>query len=281
MLAAGVSGPRTWTCMKEKDRFDMIDLHNHILPGMDDGAADLDESLAIARQFLAEGVTRIVATPHVNPVRDTGPTAEEVRTSVAALREALVHAGIDLEVLPGSEIFLTPEVPELVKRGEVASLGGGSAVLVELPFDRRPAGFEHPLAQLVDAGYQPVLAHPERYAFVQRDPAALDSVVDRGVVLQLTAPAFLGQYGDLVRRTARQLLRQGCYGLASSDRHHPGPERSLAVLHKQLSDEAYKELADLLLRTNPARLLSGENIVCPHSELDAELCAIAGPVRGE
>ena len=241
----------------------MIDLHNHILPGVDDGAADLDESIAIARQFVSEGVVRVAATPHFDPERRSGIDANDVEEKLSEVRESLEAAGVQLEVVAGHELFLTPEAPSLLEAGRVSPLGLGSAVLVELSLmlEHPPLYLDETLFQLQLAGYQPVLAHPERYPFVQRDPAALDAVVAREVILQLTAPSLLGEYGWRIRRTAERLLRQGSYTVAASDRHHPGRDRSLADLHQRIAELRDSEVAEMLLRSNPQRLLNGERVV--------------------
>lgn len=241
----------------------VIDLHNHILPGLDDGAADLSESLAIAERFVAEGVTRVAATPHFNPLGKTGVSAAEVRDRVVVLRDALRSAGIPLEVEPGSEVFLAPEVPDLVAAGDVATLGASRAVLVELPFEGRPLYAEQTLAALLFAGYRPVLAHPERSGWLQRDQDAVEDMLRRGVVLQLTAASLSGYYGPSVRRAAEGLLRRGAYATAASDRHHPEQPRSLADLHAAISSAAGDETADLLLTENPGRLLADEPVERP------------------
>ena len=243
----------------------MIDLHNHILPGVDDGARDLEESVEIARQVVSEGVARLAATPHLDPERNTGLPASGVRIKVAELQAALDEAGIDLTVVPGNELYLTPDAPELVESGVASPLGGGAALLVEvsLVVEQRPAHLDETLFRLQLAGYQPVLAHPERYPFVRRDVESLGRLVRRGVALQLTAPSLLGEYGPEVRETAVSVLQRGWDAVAASDRHHPGPGRSLAELHGSLAQSTSAELADLLLRTNPDRLLTGRPIVPP------------------
>lgn len=243
----------------------MIDLHNHILPGVDDGAADLAESLAIARQFLSEGVTAVAATPHLDPLRGTGTRAPEARQAVAGLNEALSEADVALTVRSGSEVFLTPDVPALLAAGMVATIADGPWVVVELPFDHRPTYLEDTLLRIEAAGYRPILAHPERYRFVQRDAETLDHLADRGLVLQLTAPGLLGEYGTRVRRAAERLLLRGRYALASSDRHHPGQQRSLALTRARIAELRDGQTAELLLVANPSRVIAGEEVEWPGS----------------
>jgi protein-tyrosine phosphatase len=241
----------------------MIDLHNHILPGVDDGAVDFEESLSIARQFVAEGVTEVVATPHLDPLNRRGPHGQHVRHLVGELQQALAAADVPLEVVPGHEVFLTPEIVELLDTGVALPLAQGNWVLVEVPFNQRPLYLDDTLFQLELAGYRPILAHPERYSFVQRDPAGVSDMVERGVVLQLTAPALLGEYGGVVRRTSETLLRNGLYALAASDRHHSDQRRGLDRLHARIAEIAGLARADLLLKENTRRVFAGDDIERP------------------
>ena len=243
----------------------LVDLHNHILHGVDDGAGRLEESLDIARQFVSEGVTRAAATPHFNAgnaPEKRGADAETVRGRLAELQPALRSAGIDLSVLPGNEIYLTPETPRLLADGTIYALAGGRTALVELSLfaSERPLYLDDLVFQLQLDGYRVILAHPERYGFVERDGSALDTLVSGGLLLQLTAPALLGDYGGGIRRTAERLLRRGSYSLAASDRHHPGSNRSLAGLHERVTQLCDAETADMLLCENPARVLDGHPI---------------------
>jgi protein-tyrosine phosphatase len=237
---------------------ELIDLHNHILPGVDDGAATLAESVDIARQFVSEGVTRVAATPHLNPERHAGVGAEQVRRKVDEVRTALADAGVPLDVVPGNELYLVPAAPEIAKRGDVSTLGESRYLLVELSLlaSGRPLFFDDTVFRLGLEEFGVILAHPERYSFVQRDISVLDEARDRGVILQLTAPALLGEYGREVRRVAEQLLRRGAYALAASDRHHPGATRSLAAMHERIAEVCDTDTADLLLCENPARVLN-------------------------
>ncbi len=240
----------------------LVDLHNHILYGVDDGAVDLVESVEIARQFVSEGVTRIAATPHFNPDNEAGrqgANAELVGTRIAELEAALIGEGIPLPIEPGNELYLTTRAIDLLKAGTVSTLGGGKTALVELSFfmAQKPLYLNDLIFQLELAGFAVVLAHPERYPFVERAITSLDTLIEGGVLLQLTAPSLLGDYGASVRRTAERLLLRGAYRVASSDRHHPGPARSLALLHERIAELTDSETADSLLSENPTAVLDG------------------------
>jgi len=243
----------------------LIDLHNHILPSLDDGAHDLAESVEIVVRFVEEGVAAVAATPHLDPLHNRGASPGQIAAALEAVRTELASRGIDLRVHPGQEVFLTPGIVELMRSGSALPLGHSRYVLVELSLValERPLYLEDALFRLQRAEYRPILAHPERYPFVQRDPDAARELASRGIALQLTAPALLGEYGSRVRRTAERLLRSGAYALAASDRHHPGHGRSLSTLRSRLEDAFEPELGELLLVTNPGRVLDDQPLTPP------------------
>jgi protein-tyrosine phosphatase len=245
----------------------MIDLHNHILPGLDDGAADLDESLEIARRFVSEGVEVAAATPHLDPLNGRGAQPNVIEDALISLRTALADEGVPLEVLQGNELFLTPEAPSLLASGRALCLGKSRAVLVEVSLGaaERPLYLDDVLHQLQVGGYTPILAHPERYPFVVRDPSVIDGLADRGIPLQLTAPSLLGHYGSPIRRTAERLLELGRYALGASDRHRAKQTRSLSDMYRRIAELADDQTADLLLRTNPKRILQDQEPIPPEA----------------
>jgi protein-tyrosine phosphatase len=197
----------------------MIDLHSHILRGLDDGAGSLEDSLEIARAAVADGTTVIAGTPHV---RDDWPTdAGAMEQRVAELAEALAQAGIPLEVRPGGEIALDwlsrLPIEELQRFG----LGGNPRyLLVETPYYGWPLALSRSLFSLRAAGITPVLAHPERNAEVHSDPKRLVPLVEDGVLVQVTAASLDGRIGKRTQQTARRLVQGGLAHVIGSDAHH-------------------------------------------------------------
>jgi protein-tyrosine phosphatase len=196
----------------------MIDLHSHILRGVDDGARSLPDSLDIARAAVADGIAAIAATPHV---RDDWPTeAGTMEERVAELREALEVAGIPLDVRRGGEIALdwVRRLPaeELRRFG----LGGTRYLLVETPYHGWPWNLVDVLLSLRDEGLVPVLAHPERNAEVQAAPELLVPLVEAGVLVQVTAASVDGRIGRHARDCGRRLIKGRLAHLLASDAHH-------------------------------------------------------------
>ncbi len=197
----------------------MIDLHSHILHGIDDGARSVEDSIEIAKSAVLDGITVIAATPHV---RDDWPTgADAMESRVAELRSALDEAGIPLDVRPGGEIavdWLTRLPIEELRR---FGLGGNPEyLLVETPYYGWPFGLADSLFALRAQGITPVLAHPERNAEVQAAPTRLVELVEGGVLVQVTAASVDGRIGKRAHDCGLGLIRAGLAHLLASDAHH-------------------------------------------------------------
>ena len=238
----------------------MIDLHSHILPGIDDGARTLDDSRAIARQAAAEGITAIVATPHV---RDDWPTTvDRMEAGVAHLRADFAYTQIPLEVLPGGEIALG-RIP-MLSRDELDrfSLGrSGRYLLVETPYVGWPLGLERTIRELSGSGLTPLLAHPERNGEVHRDLDRVERAVAVGALVQVTAASLDGRLGRTTRATSVSLLERGLVHVLASDAHTPEVrEAGLAAAAAALKDG---ELARYLTEEVPAAIVAGEEIEEP------------------
>jgi protein-tyrosine phosphatase len=235
----------------------VIDLHSHVLPGLDDGATTLDDALAIARGAAADGVRVLAATPHVRG--DFPTTAVAMRDSLGQVRTALAAAGIALEIVPGAEIGLDRLALLTIDDLEAFALGGASrTVLVEFPYVGWPLQLAEDLGRLLDAGVRPVLAHPERNADVQEAPGRLAHLVEAGVLVQVTASSLTGRGGTEARRTAFRLLDDGLCHLVASDSHRPpAPGGRMSSAREAVKDAS---LARWLTLDVPAAIVSGTKI---------------------
>jgi protein-tyrosine phosphatase len=197
----------------------VIDLHSHILRGLDDGPQTMAQSLEIARAAAADGITVMAATPHV---RDDWPTHPELmEEGVAELRRQLEQAGIGLDVRTGGEIaidWLARLEPDELRR---FGLGGNPRyLLVETPYRGWPPALPPALAGLREAGVTPVLAHPERNAEVQARPDRLAELVELGVLVQVTAASVDGRIGRRAQQCGLLLIETGFAHMLASDAHH-------------------------------------------------------------
>lgn len=232
----------------------MIDLHSHVVPGVDDGAETIEESLVILRAAVADGTTRIAATPHV---RDDWPTPVDVmEQGVADVNRAARDAGIPIEVLTGGELDLAfaarLDDSTLARFG----LGGNPALLLlECPYFGWPLDLRDFVFRLASRGFSVVLAHPERNPDVQADPELLRSFADAGVYMQLTAGSVDGSLGSRARRSSQALLNAGLAHLIASDAHAPDVRAvGMAAAAEAVGNAA---LAQWLTADVPAALVSG------------------------
>jgi protein-tyrosine phosphatase len=211
----------------------LIDLHSHILAGVDDGARTLDESIAIARAAVASGVELMAATPHVRT--DFPTTPDTMERLVEETQTALHAAHIELELRRGAEISLgfLPRL-ELDELRRFGLAGNPRYVLLEFPYEGWPLGLETTVASLREEGITAVLAHPERNESVQLSPSQLLPAVTAGALVQLTASSLTGTGGRSARRAADALLTLELAHLVAADLHAPGVRSGLDVAAEAL-----------------------------------------------
>ena len=202
---------------------DVIDLHSHVLPGIDDGPPTIEGSLALARAAAAAGTGVLLATPHVNSRyrNDATDIAAGVRDLNARLRgEGVATAdGTPLEVRPGAEIALTLVAELAPEQLAALSLGGGPWLLVEPPFAPVAPNLDAIVLDLLDRGHRILLAHPERCPALRRDPRMLRGLVNAGVLTSVTAGSLVGHFGGEARDFALELARGGMLHNVASDAH--------------------------------------------------------------
>jgi protein-tyrosine phosphatase len=234
----------------------VIDLHSHVLPGLDDGPVDLTGSVAIAREAAAGGVTVIAATPHV---REDYPTsAVAIADALVTVREALRAASIGIEVLPGAEVaFERLRHLDLDQLRAYGLAGSPNYLLVELPFFGWPPGIHEQVQRLEEGGMTTVLAHPERNSAVQESPRRLAELVGGGVLVQVTAGSLAGGFGSTVARTANALLSGGLVHLVASDTHRAGGSGSRTALGPAVESLRDPALAHWLTHAVPAAIVAG------------------------
>ena len=183
----------------------MIDLHCHLLPGIDDGPATLEEALEMARIAVANGIKEAYVTPHLHPGRWENDLPK-IAAAVEAYRAAVAEAGIPLEIGYAAEVRLDYEIVLLIEAGRVPFLGaldGQQVMLLEFPHSHVPVGADKFVAWLLAHNIRPMIAHPERNKDVMRDPGKIEPFVRAGCLLQLTADAVAGEFGEDCAQRAR------------------------------------------------------------------------------
>jgi protein-tyrosine phosphatase len=235
----------------------VIDLHAHLLPGIDDGPPTMEDALAVARAAAASGTSTVVVTPHVS-WQWAETTAERIQRARAALQDALRAAGIPLEIRAGAEVALTRAIDLPDDELRALTLGGGPWLLVECPSTPSAAGFESALYQLTARGHRIVLSHPERCPAFQRDRDVRERLVAAGMLGSVTAGALVGRFGRQVRAFASRLLEDGLAHNVASDAHdlRRRPPGMLA----ELEEAGMAARAEWLTATVPAAILAGDPV---------------------
>ena len=240
----------------------VIDLHCHLLPGIDDGPATLEDALLLARALVADGITHVVATPHVFPGRYDNRRSS-IDAEHARFAQALKAYQIPLSTSCAGEVRLTPEALDLLALGELPFLAGPSAgvsgapkaVLLELPDGQVPLGADRFCLALVRQGITPVIAHPERNRGVMEKPERMQPFVEAGCQLQVTAASVIGDFGSRAQATALHLLDQGWVQVLASDSHNlRGRAPRMGAARAWLASHYGEAVAHALTQVGPARL---------------------------
>ncbi|HST54357.1 MAG TPA: CpsB/CapC family capsule biosynthesis tyrosine phosphatase [Solirubrobacteraceae bacterium] len=234
----------------------MIDLHFHLLAGIDDGPGTVEQSLALARAACAGGVREIVATPHVSWEHDNRAATIAELTRVLSARVAA--EGIELRVRSGAEVALTRAGELSDEELSALALGGagGEWLLVECPFTPAGRGFDTLLLALQRRGYRVLIAHPERCPAFHRDPEMLRSLVGAGMLTSITAGSLVGRFGGTVRRFTEELVREQLVHNVVSDAHDL--VRRPPGMTAELAQAGLGELAQWLTVEVPGAILAGE-----------------------
>ncbi len=235
----------------------MIDIHCHLLPGIDDGPATAEAAMALAHALVEDGVTQVVCTPHVFPGR-----FENRRSSIAEdfirFSALLQQSGLPLQLLWAGEVRLTPEVLDLVPLQELPFLGqetGRKTMLLEMPDGQIPLGAEQFVRRLMASGIRPVIVHPERNRMVMDQPGRMQGLVEEGCAMQLTAGSLLGDFGPRAQASARALLDLGWVQAVASDAHNlAGRRPRMKAAAKWLAQHYGADAARALTVSGPASL---------------------------
>jgi protein-tyrosine phosphatase len=237
----------------------LIDLHTHVLPGLDDGPASMEASVALARTAVAAGTTTMVATPHIDYAFEVDPS--RVDPAVQELQAELTRQGIGLTVLAGGEIATTRLADLPAAALDFVRLGDSPYLLLETPHGTEQPGFESYLFELRMRGMDMVLAHPERCPALQRDPDGVGRLVGAGALCAVTAGSLTGQFGRVVRDFAFDLLAAGLVHALVSDAHdhrRRSPDLTVGFAAAERRIPGISAELDWLVRDAPRAILAGD-----------------------
>jgi len=234
----------------------MIDLHTHVLPGIDDGPETIEGSVELARAAVAAGTRMLVATPHVSWAYPNDP--DTIAARVEELRVRLESEGIPLELRAGAEIAMTRLIDMRTENLLPLRLGGGAWLLVEPPFSPTVTGLQPLLFDLQRQGHGILLAHPERCPAFHREPELLPELVSEGVLTSVTASSLVGRFGEEVRRFALKMAREQLIHNVTSDTHDT--VRRPPGVTAELRKAGLGPLEDWLTEEVPTAILGGAEI---------------------
>lgn len=237
-----------------------VDIHCHLLPGIDDGAADERTALEMARMAVGEGIGTIICTPHqLGSYSSNRGTV--IRERVSELQRLLATEGIPLRVLPGGDVRIDETLISGLRSGDVLTLGDrGRHVLLELPHEVY-LPLEPLLAQLSSAGLAGILSHPERNQEILRRPSLVAQLVKQGCLMQVTAGSLLGGFGPAAQELAEELLKNGLVHFLATDAHGVRSRRPLMRrAYERVAQLANEQTANQICCENPRRVAEGETV---------------------
>ncbi len=239
----------------------MIDLHNHMLPFLDDGASDWESAVQMAHIAVDDGIIGVVCTPHwIQGCYENSRSI--ILDAVQRLQKKLDEEKISLSVFPGAELHLDFDLPQRIAEGQLATLNDtGRYALIELPMDIVPFNLKNLFWELINLNITPILSHPERNLALARDPMRLFRWVEMGVLTQVTGASLLGRFGPQTQKFTMDLLEHEMVHVISSDAHSP---RIRTPRLSQCRQEVCRLMGDSIARelflTNPRAIISGNSI---------------------
>ena len=236
----------------------MIDIHCHILPGIDDGANDLQTTLKMLGIAERDGITHIVATPHY---RQGGtPTMQDIQEKIQQVRVELDKKGVAVKLLGGADIRLTYELVEEIERNEIPTINNSRYFLLELP-DLIPPHLDDFLFEARIKGYVPIITHPERNYSLLSTPEKIESIRDAGALFQLTAMSVTGKLGRQIKKFTDQLFKKGYVDFIATDAHNTeGRPPLLSKAYRETFGILDKLEADRIFLENPRAVIENREL---------------------
>jgi len=241
----------------------MIDFHNHILPGIDDGSESLEMSLSMLKKAARQGITEVVNTVHFQHPKmyDKNVDYDYLLGEVRKLQEILNQKKIDIKIHLSSEVFYLPNLSE-ISENPLNTIGEGKYMLIEFLPGIFPSGYDEQFYDLQLKGITPIIAHPERYRFVKEDFEILEKWINKGYVIQIDAGSIRGHFGDKIKRLAIKMVKNGDVHLIGSDAHdNKGRNFCLKKTYDFIEKNISTDLVNIF-KSNSIKLLKGKELDC-------------------
>lgn len=234
----------------------MIDVHSHIVFEVDDGSKSIEQSLQILHEARKVGFDTVIVTPHY-----IEGYYEYNKNQIAERINKLQSMQDEVKILQGNEIYITENINELLEEEEASTLVDSKYVLFELPLNAEPLNLMSVVYSILEKGRIPVLAHPERYPHVQKDPNTLIELIESGVIMQSNYGSILGQYGKECKKTVQKMLKHNMVHLLGSDVHRPRTVYyNMPEILKTLEKLIGRNKLEYLTTINPSKMINNENI---------------------
>jgi len=222
----------------------MIDIHSHLINEVDDGAKNIEETSQMLKEAIKAGFTDVILTPHYMENYYTTP-CDKINEKIKEIKEMIPEG--DIQLYQGNEIYCTSNIIDLLNSNKATALNNSRYVLFELQMQEKPINLDEVIYLLINNNKIPVIAHPERYKYVQEDPNILLDYISRGVLFQANYPSIIGKYGKKIQQTVKQLLTHNMIHFLASDCHipntiYPNMEKVLKILNKWLDEKQVQKL---------------------------------------
>ncbi len=239
----------------------MIDMHSHILPEIDDGAKSIEESIEMIKEAYKAGFTAIVSTSHY--IEDSYDASKQKRYElIKIIEKRLENENIDITIYNGAEAYVNTNLNDLIKKEELVTINETKYLLIELPMNNKIIYLNEIISELKDNGIIPIIAHPERYSYVQKDPKILNDLIDQGVLFQSNYGSLIGKYGKDAQKAVKKLLKNNMIQLLGTDTHRSNSTYTqMDEIIKKFTKLLGKEKFEILSTVNPLKVIANEKII--------------------
>lgn len=238
----------------------MIDFHSHILPNIDDGSKNMEETIKLIKEAKQAGFDKIISTSHY--MQDYYEYDEQKRNEILKqVKEQLEKEEIKLELYLGNEIYIATDIAQLIKDGKASTINNTKYVLFELPLNSKPLFVKEVIYRLIENGYKPIIAHPERYSYIKEEIKYAEELANMGALFQANYGSIVGMYGSGAKKTIKKLLKKDLISFLGSDVHrinqiYPQIPKILKKFKKVISEQKLEELTTL----NAQKVLDNEEL---------------------
>lgn len=240
----------------------MIDIHNHLLPGIDDGCKDFDMAIKALKEVGNKGITKIILTPHYIKGSHFACNNKKKKELLEELQNQCQKQNIKIELYLGNEIYFDNDIDEFIKNEEAMTLNNSKYLLFELPMGNRVNNLKEVIFKLRNKGFIPIIAHPERYTYIQENPEELISLIEQGCLFQGNLGSLVGIYGKHSKKCLKILLKHNLIHFMASDIHHPNSKNILLLEQgiKELDKLIGQQNRESLIVKNPLNIINNQEI---------------------